>query len=166
MFLFKETARQKDWSVFRKVHSFSPIAENHESGLMFQNILFESTENCSGTLYSCLKMFVDLWLFSCSNYGLHLFFYKYINRSRFICHLDAWSPQNILYMVKMLWGDFTKNELPLLIVCLFAHATVFVLFSVRFTTGTMQIRFHAKLIFHRSNFWFTKEYVYRGKNDD
>lgn len=29
----------------RKVHRFSPIAETHESGLMFQNVLFESTEN-------------------------------------------------------------------------------------------------------------------------
>jgi len=44
-FLFKVTARQKDWSIFRKVHGFGPIAETHESDVMFQNILFESTEN-------------------------------------------------------------------------------------------------------------------------
>lgn len=53
MFLFKERVQQKDCSVF---YRFNPLAETHESGLMFQTM---SGENCSETLYYCLKMLVD-----------------------------------------------------------------------------------------------------------
>jgi len=69
-------------------------------------------------------------------------------------------------MVKILWEEFTKNELCFLIVCLFAHANVFALFSIQFTNATMQIRFYAKLNFYYSNFWFRKKHVCPRKNDN